>query len=428
MACANPVPILYRSVIEDVIEGMRELFAEEGVDEQVLNDLKQLWETKVVQSKATEGFFKNTLHMPLLTLKLPSNMHQTLHTSTASLVIPAGRSVSSFTRELGTSSNSANSTFPPGIGYPIHVPAGVTLQTASGQLYKVNIPVVVTQAPEGGGLLQHQIQTIFQRLGQPPVAVGAEPQVPDAGFRLPPWELGEGKASGGATGDARASPPPSVGEDGTPAVEPGPRGTPQVVPWAVAGLQASGPHREADDGVWLPAPGRSGDESPRGEWLLPPGMASGGPGGSEEASPSEPGIIQLDGAGDAWSGRAEGSAGEADENEFLGMMGAEDLKALDEEGDTASNGDSTSGDDSSSDGDEREDPQLDVVEEDPLNSGDDVSEQDVPDLFETDNVIVCQYDKIHRSKNKWKFYLKDGVMCFGGKDYVFARATGDAEW
>ncbi|KAL6091728.1 hypothetical protein STEG23_016556 [Scotinomys teguina] len=30
---------------------------------------------------------------------------------------------------------------------------------------------------------------------------------------------------------------------------------------------------------------------------------------------------------------------------------------------------------------------------DPLNSGDDVSEQDVPDLFDTDNVIVCQYDK-----------------------------------
>lgn len=32
--------------------------------------------------------------------------------------------------------------------------------------------------------------------------------------------------------------------------------------------------------------------------------------------------------------------------------------------------------------------------QDPLNSGDDVSEQDVPDLFDTDNVVVCQYDKV----------------------------------
>uniref|UniRef100_A0A8C5JFX6 Uncharacterized protein n=1 Tax=Junco hyemalis TaxID=40217 RepID=A0A8C5JFX6_JUNHY len=31
-----------RSIIEDVIEGVRELFAEEGVEEQVLKDLKQL--------------------------------------------------------------------------------------------------------------------------------------------------------------------------------------------------------------------------------------------------------------------------------------------------------------------------------------------------------------------------------------------------
>ena len=28
------------------------------------------------------------------------------------------------------------------------------------------------------------------------------------------------------------------------------------------------------------------------------------------------------------------------------------------------------------------------------------------DLFETDNVVVCQYDKITRARNKWKFHLK----------------------
>lgn len=95
------------------------------------------------------------------------------------------------------------------------------------------------------------------------------------------------------------------------------------------------------------------------------------------------------------------------------------------------------------------------IDQDPLNSGDDVIEQDIPDLFDTDNVIVCQYDKvrtlcfpadhcltnascqccvylfilqIHRSKNRWKFHLKDGVMCYGGRDYVFSKAVGEAEW
>lgn len=109
------------------------------------------------------------------------------------------------------------------------------------------------------------------------------------------------------------------------------------------------------------------------------------------------------------------------ENEFLGMMTAEALQALQEVDGSSDDGISSSSGDSVG---------MDeiTVEEDPLNSGDDVSEQDIPDLFDTDNVIVCQYDKIHRSKNRWKFYLKDGVMCYGGKDYVFSKAVGEAEW
>lgn len=91
------------------------------------------------------------------------------------------------------------------------------------------------------------------------------------------------------------------------------------------------------------------------------------------------------------------------------------------------------------------------AEEEPLNSDDDVSEEEQADLFDTDNVIVCQYDKvpwpqeshslqdywlkqtisflqITRSRNKWKFYLKDGIMNIGGKDYIFQKSNGDAEW
>lgn len=68
------------------------------------------------------------------------------------------------------------------------------------------------------------------------------------------------------------------------------------------------------------------------------------------------------------------------------------------------------------------------AEEEPLNSEDDVTDEDASDLFDTDNVVVCQYDKITRSRNKWKFYLKDGIMNISGKDYVFQKSNGDAEW
>ncbi|XP_068207311.1 transcription initiation factor IIA subunit 1 [Palaemon carinicauda] len=79
------------------------------------------------------------------------------------------------------------------------------------------------------------------------------------------------------------------------------------------------------------------------------------------------------------------------------------------------------------DGDEDEED-AEGVEEEPLNSEDDVSDDDTSDMFDTENVVVCQYDKITRVRNKWKFTLKDGIMNLRGKDYVFQKATGDGEW
>lgn len=89
------------------------------------------------------------------------------------------------------------------------------------------------------------------------------------------------------------------------------------------------------------------------------------------------------------------------------------------------------GDDDDDDLDKEDDEDLDGeggAEEEPLNSEDDVTDEDASDLFDTDNVVVCQYDKITRSRNKWKFYLKDGIMNITGKDYVFQKSNGDAEW
>lgn len=46
---------LYQTVIEDTINGSREFFAEEGIDDQILMELRQSWESKVMASKAIDA-------------------------------------------------------------------------------------------------------------------------------------------------------------------------------------------------------------------------------------------------------------------------------------------------------------------------------------------------------------------------------------
>lgn len=101
------------------------------------------------------------------------------------------------------------------------------------------------------------------------------------------------------------------------------------------------------------------------------------------------------------------------------------------------NSSSDDDDDDDEDGDLNEDDSSDRdpddedipgVEDEPLNSEDDVSDNDPEELFDTENVVVCQYEKISRVRNKWRFYLKDGIMNIQGRDYVFLKASGEAEW
>ncbi|XP_021500176.1 TFIIA-alpha and beta-like factor [Meriones unguiculatus] len=477
MAFVNLVPKLYRSVIEDVIEGVRDLFAEEGIEEQVLKDLKKLWETKVLQSKATEDFFRSSVQSSLLTFQLPHGLPPTLP-STASLLIPAGRTLPSFMPEdLNAASCGANFAFP---GYPIHVPAGMALQTASGHLYKVNVPVMVTQTSGRTEIVQHPFQQVLQQLGQPSVIQTTVPPLHPCSLQAaaekahgmeavlqPPTILHSAPVDRKHLEDAASerlvlpgSEPKTMPEALLRPQEsssylglPGVGFPPQVAltepslepvlgvsanltqslhtgPFA-QGLQATLHHHMLDAQLHGLKDRMYGcDSIQQLRKAEEPSSLS----ASQKNSTSEIDlniqvtdddineIIQIDGTGDNSSTEEVGSVRDVDENEFPGIIEAGDLKVLEEEADSVSNEDSTA---NSSD---NEDHQIDTIEEDPLNSGDDVSEQDVPDLFDTDNVIVCQYDKIHRSKNKWKFFLKDGVMCFGGKDYVFAKAIGEAEW
>lgn len=66
-----------------------------------------------------------------------------------------------------------------------------------------------------------------------------------------------------------------------------------------------------------------------------------------------------------------------------------------------------------------------VAEEDEL--GSDLDDDDQGDE-ETANMVLCQFEKVVRSRNKWKLNLQNGIANINGEDYVFHKAAGDFTW
>lgn len=72
-------------------------------------------------------------------------------------------------------------------------------------------------------------------------------------------------------------------------------------------------------------------------------------------------------------------------------------------------------------------------EEDEQDDGDseinsDLDDDEDDENAKVDHLILCQYEKVSRIKNKWKCVLKDGVVNMNGKDYVFRSCNGEFEW
>ena len=42
------------------------------------------------------------------------------------------------------------------------------------------------------------------------------------------------------------------------------------------------------------------------------------------------------------------------------------------------------------------------------------------ELFDTSNIVVCQYDRISKARNKWKFNLKNGVSLEPSSTYHYS--------
>ncbi|CCH41131.1 TFIIA-alpha and beta-like factor, 1-like factor [Wickerhamomyces ciferrii] len=82
---------------------------------------------------------------------------------------------------------------------------------------------------------------------------------------------------------------------------------------------------------------------------------------------------------------------------------------------------------------EKKERTLASLDSDDINSDlDDSDEEDLEDDEDADDaegmIILCLYEKVLRVKNKWKCNLKDGVANINGRDYAFAKGTGESEW
>uniref|UniRef100_A0A023GI59 Transcription initiation factor iia subunit 1 n=1 Tax=Amblyomma triste TaxID=251400 RepID=A0A023GI59_AMBTT len=312
MAAAG-VPKLYRSVIEDVINGVKDVFLDEGVDEQALQELRQIWEKKLLESKAIDP--------PDHPVPVPAARPQA--TATATLQ-PTTQTPQPLT--IG----------PNGLMQPTLVQYHPPLRGAQGlvdQKLTITLPgqATVMSSPAAAAALALHPDVAASLMQGGMINVADRPAATTAGpLQFHPVVT---LAGGAYTTTAAAGQMPT-----------------QVVTAAA------------------PQPGVGG-------------------------------VVQLDGVQDT-------SDEDEDEDEF--------------------NEDEDEGNEDGPQEDENEDGPQEEVE--PLNSDDDVSDEEATENFEIDNVVVCQYDKISRSRNRWKFHFKDGIMNLQGKDYVFQKAVGDAEW
>ncbi|XP_038140991.1 transcription initiation factor IIA subunit 1 [Cyprinodon tularosa] len=385
-ANSNQVPKLYKTVIEDVINEVRELFLDEGVDEQVLLELKTLWENKLMQSKAVEGFHTDEQ----AALQAAQQQQQTQHVSqvqqvtqpaqTQQVILPPQQQQApqqqvivqdpKILQHMSVTGMSAAAT-----AATLALPTGVTpyqqLITSQGQILQV------VRAPNG-------TQYIIQQSPQQPIVL--QQQMQPGGVQAPVIQQVLAPLQGGLSQQTGViiQPQQIVLASGNKV-----QGNTQVV-------QAAAMVQQPGQAAMAAAGGAAAAQVQQVQGAAAP-QAPPQPQAQQQTQAQQPPMmLQVDGAGDSSSEDDEDEEEEYDEDE-------EEEK----------------------DKDGGEDGQ---VEEEPLNSEDDVSEDEDQELFDTENVVVCQYDKIHRSKTKWKFHLKDGIMNLNGRDFVFSKATGDAEW
>ncbi|XP_067941807.1 transcription initiation factor IIA subunit 1-like [Watersipora subatra] len=328
---------LYKSVISEVIESMKEAVLEEGMDEQVLAELKMLWEQKLSATKATDA--------------KPTPSHIPLHPASSTVVMHNKQTV---LNTIGQRSVSA-----------VHPSQAIQMST--------------TQVFRPAPVRPHQNHPLDMS-GAASAATMALPQLYQQQLLTTPIQLQQT-----STGLAAVIPSSAI-QAGSISLQPVQQVQPQNLSTKVQG-QLDGASDLAETGS------EGADNQVYNDHSCRPKICN--PRHRRRFREIEV-VLQLDGADDVDTSSEEDDDLDDDDNDDLDNEGA------------------------------------DGEDEEPLNSNDDDDEDDangnLVELDNVDNVVVCQYDKITRSKNRWRFTLKDGIMHLNQRDYVFHKANGEAEW
>ncbi|VEN59490.1 unnamed protein product [Callosobruchus maculatus] len=388
--CKTSVLRIYQEVIDDVIIGVRELFLEDGVDEQVLLELKQTWESKLMASKAVqneqEEKSKKQEQQHAASNGFPKVANNAVPQSVPVQQQPTQQPIAPQIQQIvETKQVPIQITLPPQPGtdgtqrvLTIQVPASA-LQ--GNQLQKVLTGPVITATM---GLPVSIASSLLQQHVNAALSSQQQAQV-----QQPTVVKTVGQTDGTCDDDGAGC--SQVRND---------KKLENILAEKLA--QVDGMDDDSDDGCSIEIIVPTVRRNRKGAAVSAPGAAC-----SKRAARSSPALSRLAPP----PAQCDGAADTSDDDDDA----SDDADADDDDPD----------DDKQDDDDEMED---EGGEEEPLNSEDDVTDDDPADLFDTDNIVVCQYDKIIRNRNKWKFYLKDGIMNLNGQDYVFQKATGDAEW
>ncbi|KAH3844466.1 transcription initiation factor IIA subunit 1-like isoform X2 [Dreissena polymorpha] len=362
MSNASSTRKVYMSVVEDVISNVREAFLDEVVDEQVLQELKQLWESKLNSSRALETAEPEP-PAPTQGGNLPFSLIQQQNAQTAGKV------------QMATLQQ--------------HIPLQLT---SDGQITSA---ASMAFSAQGGMFQSHQIQAL---VGMSPGTQLAFQQTATGQYVLVSPGVTQGQLVG-------------IPHQAIIQAQPGQVSQIQQIQGQTL-PQFDGAH---DPDHCISSQHRDIHSNTESSPSISSAYILGASGGDNE-------LVDI----------------EIEVSPKLGQRLCRDLNRqkvggripqLDGKHDTSSSeGDFDDDDDNNDDDDDKEEAEDEGEEEEPLNSEDDLSEEDPSELFDTDNVVVCQFEKISRNKGKWKFNLKDGIMNLEGKDHVFQKGTGEADW
>uniref|UniRef100_A0A182QYU1 Transcription initiation factor IIA subunit 1 n=1 Tax=Anopheles farauti TaxID=69004 RepID=A0A182QYU1_9DIPT len=464
---------VYTTVIDDVIAGVRDAFLDEGVDEQVLQEMKQVWTSKLLACKAIEATPESQDQQPPTVL---ANSAKTNGTKKSKAASAAASASANNQQENGKANNNTkgstdlkNSTVPSLVPTGTTQPAAVnsasgTTNTTSASNANTTSNASQQQQQQGSNAPAAVVASLDpNKLVAIQITLPAQQNVPNSQPRVltiqvPASALQENQLQQVLTSPIIASIMPLPPHIASSVLQQHVNSYLQNLNLNVVPIQKQLDGACDDDSMFEgPSAGETGvisyklvellsmDSSDRYQLdrqlisALVAGQkfkhSSSSTGGTSQSA------VQAVPAGPSHCRRlhhrlrAVRKAAKQNDQDSGSLQicisrqldGAVDTS--DEEGSDISDDNIVDDDDEDLDKEEEDDLEAEGgAEEEPLNSEDDVTDEDASDLFDTDNVVVCQYDKITRSRNKWKFYLKDGIMHIGGKDYVFQKSNGDAEW